>query len=123
MLELNPDLINIINELGISYYKDDNHIMAKSTFEEAISKNPYYPKTFYNYGIFLNMKNEFNESSIQLRRAISLDKYYLNAHFALIKNLIQTDKVNQANAALIELEKIAPNSQHYHMAKQLFTES
>ncbi|MFK8010935.1 MAG: sulfatase-like hydrolase/transferase [Marinicellaceae bacterium] len=118
IININNRYINIINDLAISYYLDNNRL-AEATFQQAIKINPYYQITFYNYGVFLKNMKEFDRAIIQFKRAINVDNNYLAAHFALVETLVQNNEIEQAKASLNLMGQISKNNPYYKMAIKL----
>ncbi|MFK8011137.1 MAG: sulfatase-like hydrolase/transferase [Marinicellaceae bacterium] len=110
LLEINPDAINVLNDLAISYIMDDNIYLAEQTFEKAIVNNPFHQLSYYNYGTFLYSINDFKAAEKNFLHAVELDNFYIKAHYALIELYVTQNQVDKAKTAFRTLKDFAPSN-------------
>ena len=119
ILTINPESINTLNDLAISYAMDDNIYLAEQTFDKALEINPYHQLSYYNYGTFLSSIDDYQAAEKQFSRAIKLNNTYISAHYALIETYVKEGKINDAKIALKNLQNLAPLHQLTKLATKL----
>ncbi|MEX0915427.1 MAG: tetratricopeptide repeat protein [Wenzhouxiangellaceae bacterium] len=122
-LSLEPDFVPARVDLAIHWARNEQRDRAEAEFRLALSQNPYYAKSSYNYGAFLVEVGRLEEASAYFRRTLDLAPTHLKAHLALITVQHLTGDHEAARATLSSLRQIAPDSPEATMASDLLSES
>ena len=69
------------------YKFKENEVLAIENYKEALLHNPYNKQALNNLGVIYHEKNQFNKSIELFKKAISVDKFYLDA----LNNLITVE--------------------------------
>jgi len=72
-LNLDPDYVDALNNLGVIHIHDKKYAAAQSNFEKAIWLKPDYVDPYYNLACLHALQGKVTESLRYLKRAVSLD--------------------------------------------------
>ena len=87
ILEVNPETINVYNNLGVVYRRKGDYETALKHYEKALRIHPEEPNIYYNIGrIYVDMKNSGKAKS-HFEKAVALDPNFDEARKVL--NAIQ----------------------------------
>lgn len=86
-LELDGGFVPALLDLAVERAAAGDGKTAEAFFLEALELNPYYPRTCYNYGVFLLHNDRLQEAAQYLRRATELKPDYQQARDALAEVL------------------------------------
>ena len=83
ILEVNPDTINVYNNLGVLYRRKGEYQTALKHYEKALRIHPNEPNIYYNIGrIYVDMKN-LGEAKSNFEKALVLDPDFSEARKVL----------------------------------------
>jgi len=122
-LRLDPEFVPARVDLAVHWARSGHPDLAEAEFRLALSHNPYYAKTSFNYGAFLLENDRLDEAGIYFRRTLDLAPTYLKAHLALITVEHLTGNHEAARNALHSLQRIAPSSAEANMASEMLDDS
>lgn len=106
---LRPDYVQAHNNLAIALMHLQRHEEALTAVRYAVSFRPDYPEALSNMSILLRELGQYHEAEMAARRAIHLSpkpEYYID----LADVLFMEERLDEANAALEEATKLAPDS-------------
>ncbi len=107
-LEINPDLTDARNHLGVLYIHTDRLDEALKEFRLAI-KDRFYPSPeviYFHLGELYRKKNDLEEASAHLRRALEINPKYYRAHYELGNILSEQGDMQEA---IFEYEVVGMN--------------
>ena len=83
ILEVNPDTINVYNNLGVVYRRKGDYETALKHYQKALRIHPEEPNIYYNIGrIYVDMKN-LGEAKCHFEKALVLDPDFKEARKVL----------------------------------------
>ncbi len=109
VLDFNPNDVNVLNDLAISYSQDGQILLAENTFKQAIASNPYHQLSHYNYATYLFNIGDEASAEYQYLQAIKMDKYYIKAYYALVEIYANQAELVQAQAIITKMRQISPH--------------
>jgi tetratricopeptide (TPR) repeat protein len=119
-VELDPHLARAYDNLGLSYFYENQNDLAVASYEKAIALNTEAghpsPWPHLNLAITQQFLNQLSQAEANLREALRLDPGFAKAHFQLGTVL---EDLHQLKAALEELKEAArlePTYPEPHMA-------
>lgn len=118
-LELDAAFIPARLDLAVHHAKRGDRQQAAAVFERVLTDDPYFARSFYNYGAFLVESEQLEEAAEQFQRAIALDPGYLQAHLANVAVNLALGRDEVAQASAIYLERSAPGSVETQKANEL----
>lgn len=74
ILNLDPDYVDALNNLGVIHIHNKNYSTARSNFEKAIVFKPDYVDPYYNLACLHAIKGEVPQGLARLKKAVSLDR-------------------------------------------------
>ena len=95
--ELNID--HLIKE-AFSLQAQGNKLEAAKLYSYLIRKGLKDYRVFSNYGAFLKEKGKYNEAELELKKAITLNPRYANAHYNLAVIFIEKGNLEDAEKHL-----------------------
>lgn len=98
-----PDCTSSLNKLGVLYLWENQPILAKKYFREAIRVDNSYSAAIYNYGYVIETEGRFDEAMALYRAAIKANPFFPDAYRNLGILLVQRLHYNEE--ALPSLEK------------------
>src|SRR6185503_9535588 len=101
--ELNPNYSTAFNILGYAYRQSEDYANSESAFKKYIVLIPNDPNPYDSYAELLLKIGRFDESIAQYRKAVAIDRNFVNSHFGIASALMYQGK---ATAAISELDKI-----------------
>jgi len=101
--ELNPSYSTAFNILGYAYRQSEDYANSERAFKQYIVLIPNDPNPYDSYAELLLKIGRFDESIAQYRKAVTIDKNFVNSHFGIASALMYQGK---PAAAITELEKI-----------------
>jgi len=91
LLKVVPRQADAIHLLGVIALKDGDIEKASQYFLRAIKLNSKHPQYLSNYGLALHEQGKLQEAEGHYRKAIALDKRYVDAYYNLHALLIKKD--------------------------------
>ncbi len=122
-LEVDPAYAPARVDLAIRQAQGGERQAAEASFRQVMSEQPYYPKTFYNYGAFLAEAGDLAAAVEQLRRAVELEPRYWQAYVALIQLHLALGEPEEAGRLNQILVSRAPSSPEAERAGKLIAEA
>jgi tetratricopeptide (TPR) repeat protein len=116
ILQALPRQADAIHLLGVIALKDGDVEKASQYFLRAIKLNGKHPQYLSNYGLALHEQGKLQEAEGYYRKAIALDKHYVDAYYNLHALLIKKD-IKQAMQCLQQVLNI--NGQDHEAAFML----
>jgi tetratricopeptide (TPR) repeat protein len=101
--ELNPSYSTAFNILGYAYRQSEDYANSERAFKQYIVLIPNDPNPYDSYAELLLKIGRFDESIAQYRKAVTIDRNFVNSHFGIASALMYQGK---PAAAITELEKI-----------------
>lgn len=97
-LEVNPDLTEVHNHLGVLYLQTDRLDMALREFHVALKDRFYMTPevVYFNLSELARKKNDLEEAVTHLRKALELNPKYYRAHYELAKILSELGEMQDA---------------------------
>ncbi|MCK4388996.1 MAG: tetratricopeptide repeat protein [Desulfobacterales bacterium] len=97
-LDLDPEYVDALNNLGVIYIQDKKYSAARALFLKAIQLRPNYVDSHYNLACLHAIKGNVRQSLDHLNRAVSLDPE--------VKNWARTDSDLQNLRGVAGFEKM-----------------
>jgi tetratricopeptide (TPR) repeat protein len=107
-LELNPDHLIALQNLGNAYRQEKQWDLARTTLEHAVAVGPEEPEANYSLGMVYAQLNDSERAYQQLQLALKLRPIYPEALNNLGILYLRTQKPEQAIAAFKECIRVAP---------------
>jgi tetratricopeptide (TPR) repeat protein len=82
-LDLDPDHVDALNNLGMLSYRMGNLQQAATLFQRAVETHPDHTVSHFNLGSVLEERGELQQARRHLRLAVRLDPNYADAHYNL----------------------------------------
>lgn len=101
--ELNPNYSTAFNILGYAYRQNEDYANSERAFKQYIVLIPNDPNPYDSYAELLLKMGRFDESIVQYRKAVTIDRNFVNSHFGIASALMYQ---NKSAAAITELDKI-----------------
>ncbi len=101
--ELDPKYSTAFNILGYAYRQNEDYANSERAFKQYIVLIPNDPNPYDSYAELLLRIGRFDESIAQYRKAVDIDKNFVNSHFGIAADLMYQGK---SAAAIAELDKI-----------------
>ena len=76
-MQINPNYVDIYNNLGISLKDKGNIDEAIVNYQKAINLNPNLYYAYYNLGVVLREKGQLDEAITCYQKAIQLNPNYV----------------------------------------------
>ena len=86
----------VAKDAGNALFRSGDFAGAVEKFSDAIRLNPLDEKMFCNRSLAFSSMKDYLNSNADAKKAISLNKRYTKAHFRLIKNFIETNRLRDA---------------------------
>ncbi len=122
-LEVDPAYVPARVDLAIRQAQGGERQAAEASFRRAMQDQPYFPKTFYNYGAFLGEAGELGAAVEQMERAVDLAPRYWQAYVALVQLHLALGQPEAAGHYYRTLVARAPSSPEAERAAQLIEET
>ena len=122
-LEADPTYAPARVDLAIRQAQAGDRSAAEAGFLKAMRDQPYYPKTYYNYGAFLAEAGELAAAVEQMGRAIELAPRYWQAYVALVQLHLALGEPEAAERHYQTLATRASSSPEAERAAQLIEET
>ena len=111
ILEINPNHVESINNLGLLYKSLKKIVYAKKFFEMAIIINPKYITSIYNLGNLYSDTLQFEKAIAEYKKVINIEE---KNQSALLNIAISYEKLNDPDEAVKYYKKlIAINPKHF----------
>ena len=107
--ELAPDYSQAYNILGYSYRQQGDYANAEQSFKKYIELIPNDPNPYDSYAELLLKMGKFDDSIVQYRKALSIDKNFVPSHFGIAADLMYLGKPAEAEAELQAMASQARN--------------
>ena len=78
-----PDLDHVFTNLGLAYFKQENHDKAEQAFLLAIKSNPDDAVAYNHLGIIKRFQGEFDSARKIYQKAIQINNKYASAYLNL----------------------------------------
>jgi tetratricopeptide (TPR) repeat protein len=105
--ELAPTYSTAFNILGYAYRQNADYASAEKAFQTYIELIPKDPNPYDSYAELLLKMGRFDDSVIQYRKALSIDRNFVNAHQGIAMDLLYLGQPDQAAAELQNITKKA----------------
>ena len=119
-IELSPGMSRAYDNLGLSYYYQNENDLAIESYEKAIELDKGAPRPsswpYLNLAITLQFLNKYDEAERNLRESLRIDPQFKQAHLQLGLALEQEGRLQDAIAELREAARIDPNYPEPHIA-------
>ncbi len=106
-------------DLGIRHAIVGKLDTAEASFLRAIEADPYFERSYFNYGAFLIQKEQPEIAIAYFRRAVELRSNYVEAHYALVETQLKLGRREEAMLGYEALNKVAPKSERAALARDL----
>jgi hypothetical protein len=103
-----PYELNYRNKLGTSFITLGLYEEAKKEFAFIIAENPEMPIALNNLAFVYLFEKNFEKADMYIRKALSIDPDYVNAHLNKVKILFALGKFSEADTYLHRLKKKYP---------------
>ena len=90
-----------LKELGNSYYRNGDFVMASQLFTDAIAVDPTMAQLYCNRSMCYGATGNWEESVKDARIAVRLADNYEKAYFRLVKGLLELGKIKEAGQTLL----------------------
>lgn len=119
-LEIIPDNLNALNNLGLAYYRLNQTDSAVKYFNRTITIEPYFENGYYNLAMIEKQKGNFNSALKYYQRIKKLQPDNYQADFYIARTFIDTNQPDSARYYLnIILEHTPPESEAYQQTVKL----
>ncbi|MEM8932733.1 MAG: sulfatase-like hydrolase/transferase [Acidobacteriota bacterium] len=109
-LELDPTFLPARLDLAVSDARRGEVAAAEAGFRRALADHPLFPRSHFNYAVFLISDARRTEALEHLRRAVELAPDYHQARAALTALLVDLEQEDEALEHYLELAGRAPGS-------------
>lgn len=106
-------------DVGIRHAIAGDLESAGTSFRRAIEADPYFERSYFNYGAFLIQSQRPEEALAYFQRAVELRSNYVEAHYALVETHFKLGQEEAAMASYEALNRVAPASQGAELARNL----
>jgi Flp pilus assembly protein TadD len=116
-LTLRPKYVEAENNIGLCWKELNDRDKARTAFQTAIDWQgdaPIDAQPFLNLGILSVDANQFDESLLLLKRALSIAPKNPSIHEELGKVYLATNKLSQAQSELEQAVALAPDTSSLH---------
>jgi tetratricopeptide (TPR) repeat protein len=103
-LELDPEHVPALTELGRYWLNQKEYDRALSLYQRAVESAPDDPQVLTSYGRALRRSGRRDESAEQYRRALEIDPFWAAARFALAE---YHERIDEPDAARREYQMLA----------------
>ena len=110
ILETNPDMHEIQNNLGLVLFKLGKLSEAETSLRKAISIKPDYAEAYYNFGTILLKLNKLDQAENCFKKAIKIKPDYINSIVNLAETLFKLDSFNEAEELFKKVIKLQPSN-------------
>lgn len=111
-----PDDPSILLHLSNSYIATDRLDVAMESFKEGVAKDPENKYYRFNYGSMLLTAQDYENASIQLKKAVELDPEYENAIYNLAVTYVKWGATLREEAIKNEKEDDQTYLEKYKLA-------
>jgi len=112
-LEIDPEFIEAVNDMGACHTAKQNFADAADFFDRAIHIDPHYWPAFYNLALMSLMQNKFEDAERAARTAADLDRVGSSSRLLLGTALVFQDKFT--DEAVTSLEKARDEFPQAHL--------
>lgn len=115
-LKITPDYAKAHNNLGVAYYRDDNHDKATKHFVIAIKLNPSYPEALNNLGYIAMVSQRYEKAIPLFFKALNLKPKYISALTNLGEVYFKLNEIENAHRlfkTVLEFENENKIAQHF----------
>lgn len=109
VVQLNPEMPDVHNNLGVAYHASQKWTEAGQSFEKAIQINPQYDRAYFNLGSLLESRGLLTEAVLCFQQAYELDKSNLETYQKCADVLKLTGEFEQSEKIYRELLEKNPN--------------
>jgi len=95
-LELDPDYVPALVNLGNLHYRQDRPVEARACYEHALRLEPGNAKARFNLGNLFDDQRDYQAARVLFRDAVALDPGFADAHFNLALTCEQLGLVEEA---------------------------
>jgi tetratricopeptide (TPR) repeat protein len=97
-LELHPDYLEALNDLGVQYMKLNRSADARAAFQRALEIDPRAPHPYVNIGVLHLHERAFAEAAACFERAVELDPGNWSSRMLLGLALFQMNELDRAQS-------------------------
>jgi len=112
-LEIDPEFIEAVNDMGACYTAKQNFTEAANYFDRAIHMDSHYWPAFYNLALMSLMQNKLDDAERAARTASDLDRAGASSRLLLGLALVFQDKFT--DEAVTSLEKARDQFPQAHL--------
>ena len=112
-LEIDPEFIEAVNDMGACHTAKQNFAEAANYFNRAIHIDPHYGPAFYNLALLSLMQNRLEDAERAARTAADLDRVGSSSRLLLGTALVFQDKFT--DEAVTSLEKARDQFPQAHL--------
>ncbi|MEM9557596.1 MAG: sulfatase-like hydrolase/transferase [Acidobacteriota bacterium] len=109
-LEIDPAFLPARLDLAVLQARRGDVAAADAGFRRALADHPLFPRTHFNYAVFLLTQSRRDEAAEHLRRAVEMAPDYHQARSALTALLAELGQGDEALEHYLELATRAPGS-------------
>jgi arylsulfatase A-like enzyme/Tfp pilus assembly protein PilF len=118
-LELDPAFVPARLDLGIRHVVAGDVELAGEFFRQALEDDPYFERSYFNYGAYLIQNEQPQEALVYFQRAVELKSDYVEAYYALVETHFKLGEEEQAMVSYEALNRAAPASRGAQVARDL----
>ncbi len=118
-LELDPDHVLTLTELGRYWLRQEEYERALPHFERAVESASGDPLVLTSYGRALRRSGRRDEGAEQYRRALEIDLYWADARFALAEYHERIEEPELARSEYLKLTRFNPTYRSREIRKRL----
>jgi len=121
-LKLNPEILEVRNNLGRIYMDNGNDSAAEKLFIEEININPIASTAYYNLGHIRFGQNKFPEAELMMRKSLAIDSSDATVKSDLAACLAMQGKYEEAvNMCISVLEKYPSYEYPLNYLRKIFS--
>jgi tetratricopeptide (TPR) repeat protein len=117
-LELDPDLVPALVNLGNLHYLQDRLAEAQAFYVQASTIDPRSFEAWFNLGNVHHDRGRLEEAALCYAEALRLRPDYANAHFYLAVTLEKLGRAAQAKAHWRSYQRLAPDGEWIELARE-----
>lgn len=115
-LRVDPKYTEAKNNLGTAYLAKGDLALARATFNDVLS-DPFYATpqfAYFNLAKIYEREGKIDEAIREYKRALDIDRDYVDAHNSLGILYLQQDRVDLAIQEFDEATRLSPRVALYH---------
>jgi thioredoxin-like negative regulator of GroEL len=117
-LELDPELVPALINLGNLYYSQDELVEAQALYERALGLDPDVFEAHFNLGNVHHDLGRLEEARECYAQAVTLDPTHADAHFYLAVTLEKLGRSQDAKPHWRAYQRLAPDGEWVELARE-----